>query len=311
MDDILQEQIASTELLLRKALEEQAALRKTGLSSIDRQAIQNAVKAVQRPKALPSALKVKARPAVQTKGTKRDSSQVRASPPPAKKQKPTQGMDHVDQVEAPVDSPKKHAKEKKKKQGGGAAPPRMCEFPTPQEVAHVVEQLVPLDPSPLLTEKYTLYRQNEIWMPKPEGRSCCFDAFSAATGAKLSRARVKKHRAGKETDLVPENCMKTFKPNPFRLVKKDCTWRHLIEECKEGIYIVRFSFMDFVTQKIDKHFIAVDCWRSLIMDDGEARPIPFLGRTGKQMMKRLQGASLERVWTVFVASHLVHLTHYV
>ena len=328
--DIIQQQIDSTEELLRKALQDEVAARKAGSSSSDRQAIQLAAKALQQAKAQKPSAPSKGRPAMQAKGLKRPKSDSSPSPPPKKKLKATvgsdtakkalqgavggslQGMDQVeDSGESQQPFKKKHQKQKKTPQGGGAAPPRLREFPLPQETAHVIEKLAPLDPSPLLKEKYVLYRQNEIRMPKPEGRSCCFDAFCAATGTTLSRARVKKLRAGKETDMVPENCMATLKPNPFRLVKKDCTWRHLIEECKEGIHIVRFSFIDYVTEKVDKHFIAVDCWRGLIMDDGEARPIPFLGRTGKKMMKRLQGASMERAWTVLCASHLVHLTHYV
>jgi len=333
IEEILQEQIEFNEGLLRKALLEEAAQRKGASSSSDhdRQAIQNAAKALQMAKSQKPSAPCKTRPAVQGKvfkGSKRPNPLENAAPP-NKKQKVAektspgtvggmlQSMDHVEDDSGTEDASqgkpqkkKKHVKQKNK-QGGGAAPPRLREFPLPQETAHVIEKLVPLDPSPLLKEKYVLYRQNEIKMPKPEGRSCCFDAFCAATGATLSRARVKKHRAGKETDMVPENCMATLKPNPFRLIKKVCTWRHLIEECKEGIYIVRFSFIDYITEKVDKHFIAVDCWRGLIMDDGEARPIPFLGRTGKKMMKRLHGASLERVWTVLCASHLVHLTHYV
>jgi hypothetical protein len=349
VSDIIQQQIDSTEELLRKALEDEVAARKAGgSSSSDRQAIQLAAKALQQAKAqkpsssssssFSSSAPSKGRPAVQAKGLKglkrlkRPKSDSSPSPPSKKKKKlkttvgsdtakkalqgavggTLQSMDEAEDSEhSQKPFKKKHHKYKKPPQAGGAAPPRLREFPLPQETAHVIEKLVPLDPSPLLKEKYVLYRQNEIKMPKPEGRSCVFDAFCAATGATLSRARVKRLRTGKEADPVPENCMATLKPNPFRLVNKQCTWRDLIEKYKEGIYIVRFSFIDYVTEKVDKHFIAVDCWRGLIMDDGEARPIPFLGRTGKKMMKRLQGASMERVWTVLCASHLVHLTHYV
>ena len=80
---------------------------------------------------------------------------------------------------------------------------------------------------------------------------------------------------------------------PFQFQqRKQLTWESLIENCKEGVFVMRLSVRDGNTGLAGKHFVAVDCWRRIIIDNAESQPVEFTGCTARMLKRRIRCGSV-------------------
>jgi len=217
----------------------------------------------------------------------------------------------------PVRQPKQKGKAKKsagklKNKGGGAAP-RRPDARTKEERAAPLIFLKPLPVLPEAVEGYIPWRTNSMLNPYSGGRSCARDAYTAAFGeSNASAAQVKRMRAANRGTMDPQiaDVLEAQGKTNFQLQKWPRTWEELLA-LEDGCYIVRVSFWDCVSKKVDKHFMFVDCERRLVFDNAEEKPIPFLDRTPKQLRKRCSFMSLEQTWVCKVLKSAIAKTKYV
>jgi hypothetical protein len=207
--------------------------------------------------------------------------------------------------------------------GGGAQPPRTDVVKTPEELEALasIAVLAPLgDPNPA-ADGFMPHRTNELFLRTTDGRHCALDAGHSAMGAEWLRPtnvkRAKSDRNGLVRAPGRDCCIADVysairderAPHRFDRRKNIDSWANLIS-LTEGIFVALLSFNDS-DGKTDKHFVTVDCWRRLILDNAEAQPIPFAGRTAKQLKRRIQCAALERTWQCMVQSSRLSETTYV
>lgn len=206
----------------------------------------------------------------------------------------------------------KKAQKKLKNKGGGAAP-RRPDARTKEERAAPLKFLKPLPVLPEAVEGYIPWRTNSMLNPYSGGRSCARDAFTAAFGeSNASAAQVKRMRAANRGTMDPQiaDVLEAQGKTYFQLQKWPKTWEELLA-LEDGCYVVRVSFWDCVSKKVDKHFMFVDCERRLVFDNAEEKPIPFLDRTPKQLRKRCSFMSLEQTWVCKVLKSAIAKTKYV
>jgi hypothetical protein len=216
-------------------------------------------------------------------------------------------------VAAEVTAERESAEEKRRQwtrrktsQGGGGQTQRDVQ-PTELELQH---PLTLLEPSMLVGGQrgFIPYRTNAVVNQYSDGRMCCMDACHAAAGEVFLRAvNVKIARTRRvldpTLDCAVADVMDAIKAegHPLRFEgRPTLRWPQLTCELKGGLFVCRLNFIDGDTGKVDKHFVAVDCWRQIIMDNAETRPVPFASRSGKQLMQRIECAALEKVWQLMV-----------
>ena len=166
--------------------------------------------------------------------------------------------------------------------------------------------LSPLQPLPAPDDQGMIpFRTNVILILNSGWRLCIRDAVTSALGAcYLSAAilkRIKAARVGSDQDLRLHDVRKavTQLKLPFAFRRKLLTLPNLLT-ISEGIYLCRFSFHHPDTNITDKHYVVIDCYREIILDNSESKPISFVGLTAKQTMKAISCRRLERVWQVMV-----------
>jgi hypothetical protein len=177
--------------------------------------------------------------------------------------------------------------------------------------------MLPLVTMETTPQDYIPYRTNALHNQYTDGRMCIMDACNSAMGRSMLRAALIKraHFGRKQTtdgDCGVPDVMEQLKreKSPFRFERSKLTWPIMTQEAKEGIYVVRLNFIDGNNAQ-DKHFLVVDCWRRLILDNAERSPIPFAGHTAKALMKRIQCAAFEKAWQCMVRSFRLKETLYV
>jgi len=212
-------------------------------------------------------------------------------------------------------SGKKKKKNKPKTIGGGAQKQREVSGPPPFIAKlYALEEPIALDKNGLIP-----FRTNDIYNHYSDGRMCATDAGNSAVGEHLARpTNVKRARFARTKNPSADCAVADFswvvrsEKHPFSFpIKKQLTWKTLISEVRQGIYICRLNFIDGVTGKLDKHFLVVDCWRQIVLDNAEKYPIPFAGMTPKQLMKRLECARYEKIHQCMVLASRVEETKYV
>ena len=98
-------------------------------------------------------------------------------------------------------------------------------------------------------------------------------------------------------------------PFEFHRDKSVKNWQGIIA-LESGIRVCRMHFEDDNHQG-NKHFIVVDSWRKVIIDNGTRLPIPFAGRSHSQLLRRIGCASLEMTWVCKVFLSRIRETSYV
>jgi hypothetical protein len=184
-------------------------------------------------------------------------------------------------------------------------------------------------PPPIIVELGTLeqqiapheglipFRTNSIYNNYSDGRMCAMDTGHSAVGEPLVRSvNVKRARFARTKNPDADCALADFvlalegEKRPFQFPgKKQLTWKALIS-LHQGIYVCRLNFVDGITGKIDKHYLVVDCWRQIVLDNAEKYAIPFTGMTHKQLMKRLECASCEKIWQCMVLASRLGETKY-
>jgi hypothetical protein len=165
-------------------------------------------------------------------------------------------------------------------------------------------------------EGYIPFRTNAVYNHYSDGRHCAMDAGHSAVGEPLVRpANVKRARFERTGNPEADCSLADFtlvvqqEQQPFSFPgKKQLRWKSLVS-LREGIYVCRLNLVD--GGKIGKHYLVVDCWRRLVLDNAEKYPIPMDGLTDKQLMKRLECTGCEKIWQCMVLASHVDETKYV
>jgi hypothetical protein len=130
------------------------------------------------------------------------------------------------------------------------------------------------------------------------------DAVTSALGGRyLSAAILKRNKAARtgsgHQDLTVADVQEALKGLPFEFRRSKLTLPDLLT-ISEGIFICLISFLHLDTNITDKHHVVVDCYRKIILDSSESKPISFAGLTAKQVRSAISCRHLERVWQVMV-----------
>jgi hypothetical protein len=129
----------------------------------------------------------------------------------------------------------------------------------------------------------------------------------------LRAANVKRARSDTARDCCMADVERALHlaklPFCFTRRRAIASWAALLKQTG-GIYVALLSFLR-PDNKVDKHYVGVDCWRGLIFDNCEKTPIPFAGRSSKELMKRIECAALERVWQCMVLQSRTQETEYI
>jgi hypothetical protein len=180
-----------------------------------------------------------------------------------------------------------------------------------------------LDPQSFAVSDGTcMFRTNAVFIKQSPRRMCAMDACHSAIGQELVRSvnvkRAQVRRIGEERAAV-EDCavadvveasMPEQPPFEFHRDRTVRKWSDVIAR-ESGIRVCRMHFVDKMTGKGDKHFIVVDSWRQIIIDNGAVFPIPFAGRTHKQLLRRISCAGLECAWLCRVYASRLRQTKFV
>ena len=190
-----------------------------------------------------------------------------------------------------------------------------------EEREHHLTALYPLIVIESEFRRLCLFRTNAVYNERNPGRLCCVDSCNTALGAKVLRStnvlkaqmrRLGESGAAKQDYDVPDVVMALQQlraPFEFHRDKSVKNWQGIIA-LESGIRVCRMHFEDDNHQG-NKHFIVVDSWRKVIIDNGTRLPIPFAGRSHSQLLRRIGCASLEMTWVCKVFLSRIRETSYV
>ena len=99
--------------------------------------------------------------------------------------------------------------------------------------------------------------------------------------------------------------------SPFRIQPFRFRSPNEILSLTSSILLALLSFHHPDTQKIDKHYVVIDCERKIILDNSVPDPISFHNFTHKQLLQAISGSRLERVWRVMVSFKRRNETKYI